>query len=281
MDWMLIVKAIVLGVVEGLTEFIPVSSTGHLIIASELIGFEQDAFGIMFNVVIQLAAILAVLILFWPRIWVKLRSFFKGEAEGRRFMAVWVIGCVPAAVAGVLFNDFIDEHLFSVLTVAIALILGALLLLVMERVFAPRARTREVEAITVRQAVGVGVFQCLSLWPGFSRSASTIMGGWAMGMDTHLAADYSFFLAIPIMFGASGYSMAKFFLKGSVDGQPMAMNGSQVVALIVGCVAAFVVAMIVVKAFMAFLKKHSMRGFAIYRLLVGILLLILVMTKVL
>ena len=277
MDLIYILKAVVLGIVEGLTEFLPVSSTGHLIIVSELIDFPQDAFSNMFNIVIQLAAILAVLILFWPRIWVKLKSFFKGEQEGRNFMLIWVIGCVPAALAGVLLSDFIDAHLFSVPTVAIALIVGAIALLLTERIFAPKAVTKQIEQVTWKQALGVGLFQCLSLWPGFSRSASTIIGGWVMGMSTWLAADYSFFLAIPIMFGATGYSLIKYFMGAAEIGLETAMTGNQIAALIAGCVTSFLVALLVVRAFMAFLRTHKMRGFAIYRLVVGALLVVLLL----
>lgn len=276
MDIVFILKAILLGIVQGLTEFLPISSTGHLIIVQEFIDFPQNAFSTMFSVVIQLASILAVLILFWPRIWVKLKSFFKGEREGRNFMLIWVVGVIPAAVAGFLLNDFIDTYLFSVPTVAAALIVGAIVLLLTEKHFAPKAVTKQVEEITWKQAVGVGMFQVLALWPGFSRSASTIIGGWVMGMTTWLAADYSFFLAIPVMFGASGFSLFKYFRNASELGYATAMTGNQVAALIAGCIASFIVALLVVRAFMAFLRTHSMRGFAIYRLLVGAVLIALI-----
>lgn len=280
MDIVFILKAVLLGVVQGLTEFLPISSTGHLIIVQNFIEFPQDNFSTMFSVVVQLASIFAVLILFWPRIWVKLKSLLRGEKEGKNFMLIWIIGCIPAALVGVLANDFIDEHLFSVPTVAAALIIGAIMLLVFEKYFAPKAHTKQIEAVTWKQAIGVGMFQVMALWPGFSRSASTIIGGWSMGMTTWLAADYSFFLAIPIMFGASGFSLFKYFRNAAELGTATAMTGSQVVALVAGCIASFIVALLVVRAFMAFLRTHSMRGFAYYRLAIGSLLIVLLLSGI-
>ncbi len=278
MDFVYILKTIVLGIIEGLTEFLPVSSTGHLIIASDLMNIESDAFNKMFMVVVQLAAILAVLVLYWPRIWQVLKSFFSGEKAGRHFMLIWVLGCVPAVVAALLFGDFIDTYLFSVPTVVAALAVGAVLMLVGEEKLAKKNTQNDVGEITVKQSLIVGLAQCVSLWPGFSRSAATIMGGWAAGLTTAAAADYSFFLAIPIMFGASGYSLLKYFKDPTVIGT--AFTSTQIVAFVLGCVVSFIVALVVVKAFLQFLKKKPLKIFAWYRLGLAALLLILMLTSV-
>lgn len=268
-----VLKAMLMGIVEGLTEFLPVSSTGHLIITQAVTGWPNDDFTKMFSVVIQLGAILAVLILFWPKLWNKLKSLFRGEKEGRHFLLIWVIGCIPAAVLGVLLNDFIDAHLFSVPTVIGALTVGGLLMLIFEKRFGARRSVRSLEAISPKQAAVVGAFQCLSLWPGFSRSAATIMGGWACGYSTAVAAEYSFFLAIPIMFGASGWSLRKFSF-GS-------MTLEQGFALALGFLTAFLVAFVVVRKFMDFLRRHKLRGFAYYRFAVSAVLLVLLLAGVL
>ncbi len=268
-----VIKALVMGVVEGLSEFLPISSTGHLIITQNVLRWPSDEFTKMFSVVIQLGAILAVLILFWPKLWEKLKSFFRGEKEGRNFMIIWVVGCVPAALIGVLADDFIDEHLFSVPTVIAALVVGGVMMILMERHFGKNVKVKTLEEITPKQAVAVGLFQCLSLWPGFSRSAATIMGGWACGFTTSLAAEYSFFLAIPIMFGASGWSMRKVSFAS--------LTSTEWTALIIGFLVAFAVALLVVNQFMRFLRSHKLRGFAVYRFGLSALLMVLLLAGVL
>ncbi|MDI9470022.1 MAG: undecaprenyl-diphosphate phosphatase [Bacillota bacterium] len=280
-----LLKSIVMGIVEGVTEFLPISSTGHLIISQSLLGLPADRFNAMFMVVIQLGAILAVLLLFWPRIWTKLGAFFRGQAEGRQFMRVWILGCLPAVVLGLGWEILdLDAWLFRIPVVAAAMIVGAVLLLVLERRAPGSAAasgqpgaavttTDKVEDISNRQALTVGLMQCLSLWPGFSRSAATIMGGWLAGFTTPLAADYSFFLAIPIMFGASGLKLVRFDFAG--------IAGYQIASLIVGFVVSFVVALLVVKAFLAFLHRHRLAVFAWYRIAVGALLILLLAVGVL
>ncbi len=277
-DIVYIIKYIVLGIIEGLTEFLPVSSTGHLIITANVLNVESDSFNKMFMVVVQLSAILAVLVLYWPRIWAALNSFFRGEKAGRHFMLIWVIGCIPAVVMALLFEDFIDEHLFSVPTVIVALVVGAVLLLLGEKRLATKNTMTDVGRISVKQALMVGVAQCFSLWPGFSRSAATIMGGWTAGLTTAAAADYSFFLAIPIMFGASGYSLLKFFRDPTVVAG--SFNGTQILAFALGCIVSFVVALVVVKVFLGFLKRKPLAVFAWYRLGLAALLLVLMLTGV-
>lgn len=280
MDFLFIVKYIILGIIEGLTEFIPVSSTGHLIIFSELLNVQNDDFNKLFLVVCQFAAILAVVVLYWPRIWSVIVSFFRGEKAGRHFMLVWVLACIPAVVFALLFEDTLDTLLFNVPAVVVALAVGAILLLLGEKYVGLRNKRNSIDEITVKDSLIIGFAQCISLWPGFSRSASTIMGGWATGLTTAAAADFSFFLAIPIMFGASGYSLVKYFLSDEVRESAVAFSQTEMVAFILGNIVSFVVALVVVKAFLAFLKKRPLKYFSYYRLGLALVLLILLVTGV-
>lgn len=261
MDIIYILKGILIAIIEGLTEFIPVSSTGHLIIAGDLLGFGNGDFENMYMVVIQLGAILAIVALYWSKLIKAVTSFFKGEAYGRKFALAILVGILPAFVLGFALEDFIDSHLFSVPTVVAALVFGAILMLYFEGRYRGKETVHQVEKITPLKAIKVGLFQCLSLWPGMSRSASTIMGGWHQGLSPALAAEYSFFLAIPIMVGASGLKLVKFAAK---DGFKL-ITSTQLVTLALGFIVAFVVALICVKAFMAYIQKKPMRLFAYYR----------------
>lgn len=278
MDIIFIFKNIIMAIVEGITEFLPVSSTGHLIITQNVLGLPADEFNNMYSVVIQLAAILAVVILFWPRIWTKLRSFLRGEKEGRHFMFVWVLGCIPAVVLGLVYELLdLDTVLFTVPVVAVALVVGALAMLLLEKRYSAKIErrvevTETMDEMSWKQALIVGFAQCASLWPGFSRSAATIMGGWMAGFSTPLAADYSFFLAIPIMFGASGLKLVRFSFAD--------ISNEQLWSLILGFVVSFLVALLVVKAFIAFLHKHKLSAFAWYRIALAVVLVILMLTGV-
>ncbi|GFP75156.1 undecaprenyl-diphosphate phosphatase [Clostridium fungisolvens] len=276
LDFIFILKAIIIGIVEGITEFIPVSSTGHMIIVGDLIGFRGTEFTNMFEIVIQLGAILAIVVLYWNKIWTMIKSFFKFEKKGIKFWLVIIVGTIPALVLGVLFNDMIDKYLFSSKTVAIGFIVGGIFLIVAENSFrkkAKRARSvKDIDEISYGQAIQVGLFQCLAMWPGMSRSASTIIGGWISGLNTAVAAEFSFFLAIPIMMGASTLKLVKFNYS--------TLNSSEVVALVAGFVVAFIVALIVVDGFIAFLKKKPMRVFAVYRLFAGLILIALILAKI-
>lgn len=278
MDIIFIIKYIVLGIVEGLTEFLPVSSTGHLIIFSDFLNVQDDAFNKLFLVVCQFAAILAVVVLYWPRLWNVIVSFFKGDKKARRFVLVWIIACIPAVLFAVFFEDALDALLFNIPAIIISLAIGALLLLWGEKFVGLKNKRDDIDNLTIKDAIIIGIAQCVSLWPGFSRSASTIMGGWSAGLTTAAAADFSFFLAIPIMFGASAYSLAKYFFSDEVGVTASAFTSTQMTAFVLGCIVSFVVALVVVKAFLAFLKKKPLKYFSYYRLGLAIVLLVLLLT---
>lgn len=273
MDFVLIFKAIIIGIVEGITEFLPISSTGHMIIVENLIKFKAPiypkAYIDMFDIVIQLGAILAIVVLYWEKIKDSLKNLSPG-GSGFRLWLNMLVAFIPSAVIGLLLHKVIEEKLFNAVTVAFALVVGGILMIVMENKYRRGNPIRSIDNVNIVQAFKIGCFQCLSLWPGMSRSASTIMGAWVSGLNTVAAAEFSFFLAIPTMVAASGYSLLK--LKISMD-------SAQIVALIVAFVVSFVVALIVVEKFINFLKRKPMRIFAIYRILVGIIILVLAFTK--
>lgn len=265
MDLFYILKGIIIAIVEGITEFLPISSTGHLIITNHLLEFGSTGFENMYMVVIQLGAILAILVLYWEKLSGLVRSLFQGEERGRRFTLAIIVGSIPAAVLGLLLEDFIDRYLFSVPTVIVALIVGAVLMIWFEGRYRGRSSVERVEDITPRRAFIIGLFQTLAMWPGMSRSASTIMGGWNQGLSPGVAAEFSFFLAIPIMFGASGLKLVKFGL----DGGFAVITGTQVATLIIGFVVAFIVALVCVRAFVDYLKRKPMKVFAYYRFILA------------
>lgn len=279
LDLIFILKAIIIAVVEGLTEFIPVSSTGHMILVGNIINF-QGEFAKMFEVVIQLGAILAVVILFWKKIKDSVIEFFKyiftkgkkGET-GFRFGINVLIGCIPMGIVGVVFYKQI-KSLFNLQSVIVGLIVGGFLLLIVENFFRKRQKktVKDIDDITPIQALKVGIFQVLAVWPGMSRSASTIIGGWIAGLSTPIAAEFSFFLAVPAMVGSSAKDLFEFDYS--------IMTPTLWVALIVGFIVAFIVSIIVMDKFITFLKKKPMRVFAIYRIAVGVLFAVLVFTGV-
>lgn len=268
-DIVFIIKAIIVAIVEGLTEFIPVSSTGHMILVGSIINFQGD-FPKMFEVVIQLGAILAVVVLYWKKIKDSVIEFFtyiftKGKEgkTGFNFGINVLIGCIPMGVIGVLFYKQI-KSLFTPQAVVAGFIIGGILLIVIENKFRKNKNhsTKSLDNITPLQALKVGAFQVLSVWPGMSRSASTIMGGWIAGLSTPIAAEFSFFLAIPAMVAASAKDLLEFDCSG--------MNLTLWIALIVGFIVAFVVSIIVMEKFVSYLKKRPMRVFAVYRIGAGI-----------
>ena len=270
MEVLLILKSVIIAIVEGITEFLPVSSTGHMIIASDIIDFSSTAgidFVNMYEVVIQLGAILAIMVLYRKRI---LDSIIHLKEYGFRMWFYIFIAFLPSAVIGVLVNDLIKSKLFNSFSVSIGLIVGAIILLLVEKYFSKRKtnQTNEIKDVTLKQALGIGCFQVLSLWPGMSRSSSTISGAWVFGCTTKLAAEFSFFLAIPTMIGASVYELF------GMDYSNFTTNHG--IALVIGFLVAFLVALLVVDSFIKFLKKYPMKYFSYYRIIIGIVLIVLV-----
>lgn len=272
---LLLLKALILGIVEGITEFLPISSTGHMILVGAFMGTDSGPYAkffTLFEIVIQFGAILAVVVLFRKRILDVFRNFKPGQYGLRLALAI-IASLVPTVIVAVLFYKKIGKLLMYPLPVALSLVVGGIALIYFERAFGHKGKVRRMEDVGIKEGFMVGVFQCLSfLWPGFSRSASTIIGGWVVGLTTVAAADYTFFLAIPTMFGASAYSL--------LDAK-MKLSGIEVAALVLGFVVAFIVALIVVKKFIGFLKKKPLRVFGYYRIAVGIVMLICVAAGVL
>ena len=262
-----ILKAILFGIVEGITEWLPISSTGHLILLDEFVKLDvSEAFYEMFQVVIQLGAILAVILLFFH----KLNPFSpkKGEIEKKQTWQLWfkvVVAVIPSAVIGLLLDDWMDAHLYNYLVVAIALIVYGVAFMFVEKQnkgLAPRVD--DVHTIDYRTALLIGAFQCLSLIPGTSRSGSTILGAILIGVSRPAAAEFSFFLAIPTMLGASALKLLKYFLDG------MFPSMQELTILVVGCVVALVVSLAVIKGLMEYVRKHSFSAFGVYRIVLGI-----------
>lgn len=261
MDLSLLFKALVMGIVEGLTEFLPISSTGHLIVAGVLIGF-PEAIAATFEIFIQLGAILAVVVYFARDLLDLLRRATR-DRRARRPLVNVAIAFVPAAVVGALFSRFIKDNLFNPLTVALALIAGGVIMLIVE--WRPRrAATHRVEDAHWRQALVVGLAQVASLWPGFSRSASTIVGGLLAGMDRPTALRFSFYLSIPTMLAATVFDFAR-----NLD----AIHPTELPAFAVGLAAAFLVALVVIRLFLGYVARRDLKPFAGYRIAAGVMLL--------
>lgn len=265
-----ILKAILLGIVEGITEWLPVSSTGHMILLDELISLRvSDGFREMLLVVIQLGAILAVPVLFWDRLVPFSRK--KSDAEKKRIYSLWlkvIVGVIPAAVLGFLLDDFLDAHLYNFVTVAIALAVYGVAFILVERLKKGSApRIDSVYDLTYRDALTIGAFQCLSLIPGTSRSGSTILGGLLTGVSRIAASEFSFFMAIPVMLGASGLKAVKFFLEGG------SLTSFELLILLVGIAVSFLVSLFAIRFLMDFVKRHSFAPFGVYRIILGVLVL--------
>jgi undecaprenyl-diphosphatase len=255
---MTLFEAIIIAIVEGITEFLPISSTGHMIIASSLMGIHEDSFTKTFEVAVQLGAILAVVVLYW-------KKFFDFHRLWEFYVKL-LVAVIPALALGFLFSDQIDELLESPLTVAITLLVGGVFLLFIDRIFKERTIDRE-ENISFRSAFLIGLWQCLAMIPGVSRSAASIIGGMQQKLTRRLAAEFSFFLAVPTMVAATGYKLLK-----AAD----TIQKHQVQLLIVGNIVAFIVAIIAIKFFIGFLQKHGFRLFGIYRIIAGLVLLALI-----
>ncbi len=266
-----LVHAAILGLVEGATEFVPVSSTGHLIIATDALGLDPGSERmVVFNIVIQLAAILAVVWVYRAKILDVIRRLPTDRAA-RRLAGSIILASIPAAVLGLLFDDWIDAHLFRIETVAAALVVGGVAILLVERMAERRrVRVHRVDDIEAPDALKVGFAQCLALFPGVSRSASTILGGVAFGLSRVAATEFSFFLAIPIMIGASGLKLFK---------QSGALSSSDASFFAVGCIVAFLSALVVIRFLIRFVAQHTFSVFAWYRIAVGLAILGWVYTR--
>jgi undecaprenyl-diphosphatase len=255
--------AIILGIVEGVTEFLPVSSTGHLILATQLLGFDAEKWA-AFNVIIQLGAILAIVVLYWRTFWAVLEGLIHRNPVSLRFVRNILIGFLPSAILGFILIKHIEALLGNAKVVAIAFIVGGVAILVIEKL-AKRSDVVGVAEMPAKTALGVGLVQCLSMIPGVSRSGATIMGGLSLGVERRTAAEFSFFLAIPTMLGATTLELAKHH-EELVAGA----SGVGFGTVAVGFVVSFVVAIVVVRAFVHYISRHGFAPFAWYRIAAGI-----------
>jgi undecaprenyl-diphosphatase len=258
----MLLVALLLGLVEGVTEFLPISSTGHLILVSDLLGVEGPT-NKLFDIVIQLGAILSVCWLYRDKLMVTATGMVKCNPRDWRFAIAVLLGFVPAMVLGALLHDFIKDRLFSTLVVSLATLIGGIVLLIVEAV-KPRPRLHDIDTLPLPVCFGIGLFQCLAMIPGTSRSGATIIGAMLLGVDRKVAAEYSFFLAIPTMFGATAYDLYKSRHDLTTDGALM---------IAVGFVVAFISALFVVRAFIAYLSRHDFKPFAYYRIALGLVML--------
>ena len=270
-------QVVIIAIVEGLTEFLPVSSTGHMIIAQNVLGVESTEFVKAFTFIIQFGAILSVVVLYWKRFFrLNREPLSEGTPALRRllhrFDFYWklLVAFIPAAVLGLLFSDMIDAMLESVMVVAIMLVVGGVFMLFCDKLF---GNGSEQTKMTERRAFMVGLFQCISMIPGVSRSMATIVGGMAQKLTRKAAAEFSFSLAVPTMFAATVYKMYKLFSDGGTE---IIMNN--LTALVVGNVVAFVVAMLAIKFFISYVTKYGFKAFGWYRIIVGLAILALLFT---
>jgi len=270
-----IIKAVIFGIVEGVTEWLPISSTGHMIVLQNYIPLDvSPGFWKIFEVVIQLGAIMAVVLLFWKKLWPMKTS------KGRTFVKLgtvrlWIkiiIACLPAAIVGIALDDFIDEHFYNPKMVAAALIFVGIMFIYIESKLklADKAAVTKLSEITYKEAFYIGIFQLLAaIFPGTSRSGATIIGGLMLGLSRKVAAEFTFFLAIPVMFGASLLKIVKYLISGGV-----AFTGLEVAILIIGTVTAFVVSVFVIGGLMSYIRKKDFTPFGWYRIVVGAVIII-------
>ena len=268
-----LLKAVLFGIVEGITEWLPISSTGHMILLDKFVKLNvTDAFYEMFQVVIQLGAILAVIVLFFH----KLNPFSPKKAltQKKDTWQLWakvIVAVLPSAVIGLFLDDWMDEHLYNYVVVAIALVVYGVAFLFLER-GNKENRIDDVYAIDYKTALFIGAFQCLALIPGTSRSGSTILGAIILGVGRSAGAEFSFFLAIPTMLGASALKLLK-YAKEIMEGAAAAPNGTELGVLAVGCVVSFVVSLLVIKGLMEYVRNHKFSSFGIYRIVLGVAVL--------
>lgn len=268
-----IFKTIIIGVIEGITEWLPISSTGHMILANEFIKLNVTGeFWEMFEVVIQLGAIMAVVVLFFKDLfpW----GFNKSKKETKNTFNLWgkiIVGCIPLGIIGILFDDYINEHFYNPWTVAIALIFYGILFIIIEKKHkGKKAKVSDIESLSYKDALLVGLVQALAVIPGTSRSGSTILGGLLLGLDRSLAASYTFFLAVPAMGGASLLKILKF---------GFTFTQSELIILIVGCLTAFIVSIIAIKFLLKYIKKNDFTIFGYYRIVLGIIVILYFLLK--
>ncbi len=283
-----IIKTVLLGIVEGITEWLPISSTGHMILLNDVLKLNvSEAFWEMFEVVIQLGAILAVVVLYFKKLWpfaLKKNTSTDNSLMSvgnvcmkKNTMTLWakvIVAMLPAAIIGIPLDDWFDTHFYNSVVVAIALIFYGILFILLEKHNSNKKfKVESVDDINLKTAVGIGIFQTLSLIPGTSRSGSTILGASMLSVSRGAAAEFSFFLAIPVMLGASALKVLKFFLDGGTFG------GIEAIYLLVGCAVAFVVSMAAINFLTDFVKKHSFSAFGVYRIILGIIVLLVYFIK--
>ena len=265
-----IIRVVILSFVEGLTEFIPVSSTGHLIIVNELVQLKPESFANIFNIIIQLGAIMAVVVLYFQ----KLNPFSKDEKHKTDTINIWkkvIIGALPAAVLGLLFDDIIDAHLMNAKVVATMLFLWGLVIILIEKRNIKNENT--IETMSYRTALMIGIAQCFAMVPGTSRSAATIIGAMLLGLSRVESAEFSFFLAIPTMFGATSLKVVKLIINKTP------ITSFQVMLIVLGMVLSFIFALIVIRKFMDYVKNHDFVVFGVYRMILSIVVLVYFLMK--
>lgn len=268
---MTVVEAIILGIVEGLTEFLPVSSTGHMIIASSLMGIAEDGFTKTFTVSIQLGAILSVVFLYWKRFFQSVGFYYK-----------LLVAFIPSAIFGVLFGDHIDAMLGNVMVVAVALLIGGVFLVFLDKIIQepdPLVKSETDERpkdVSYKTALGIGLFQVIAMIPGVSRSAATIVGGMFNGLTRKAAAEFSFFLAVPTMFAATAYKLLQFYQSGEL----MQHGTEHLHLLIIGNLVAFVVAILAIRSFIGMVTKYGLKVYGYYRIIVGLAIIVLMLSGV-
>lgn len=271
LEWL---RILVIGIVEGVTEWLPVSSTGHMILLDAIWGSSEPEimtpeFWELFEVVIQLGAILAVVTIFWEKLWPFGKRSRREQVQTIELWKKVIIGCIPAAVLGLLLDDWMDTYLYNAYVVAAMLIVYGIVFILIESVHRGKVFTLEhIEGLTYKTAFLIGCVQVLSLIPGTSRSGVTIIGGILLGCSRTVAAEFTFFLAIPVMFGASGLKLVKYLLEG------VSLSGMQIAVTIVGMVVAYAVSMISIQFLMDYVKRHSFKAFGWYRIALGIVVLL-------
>ena len=267
-----ILKSVLFGIVEGITEWLPISSTGHMILLDEFIHLGVSVeFYKLFEVVIQLGAILAVIILYFEKIW-PLKNKNGTLTLDRTTLNLWgkiIVACFPAAIIGILFDDWMEENFFTPQVVSLALIAYGFLFVIIEKYGLGSKSVQRVEDISYQKAFEVGVFQLFSLVPGTSRSGSTIIGGLLIGLERSVAAEFTFYLAIPVMIGASLLKLIKYVMR-----MGFVFDSNELLLLTVGCIVAFIVSIIVIRFLMSYIKKHNFIPFGYYRIVLGILVLV-------